>query len=49
MTLSAACTMRRVAQSSLFPSDESPKGEVGAVTVASFRTQRQKNLPKVIG
>jgi len=41
--------MRRIAQSSLFPSDESPKGGVGAVPEASFRTQRHENLPKVIG
>ena len=33
--------MRRIAKSSLFPSDESPKGGAGAVTEAGFRTQRQ--------
>ena len=30
-------------------SDESPKGGVGAVTEAGFHTQRQRDLPEVIG
>ena len=49
VTPSAACIMRRIAQPSSYPSGERCNGGVGAVSEASFRTQRQKNLPQVIG